>query len=104
MEPDVYVVPIGSDARPPRAVDALSSPSFIIKDGDTYWVSLAVIGYRAVDAVTGVEHAGCDHIASLFAAGEGAGLEAVVRSPPGNPDFLSDQSTDQSTTPKPPTS
>ena len=102
MAPDVYVVPASGDPHPPKAIEALSTPSFIIKDGDTYWVTLAVVGYRAADAQTTVETEGCAHIAGQFSAVAGGSLEAVARPQADALAFLSDQSTDQSTAPRRP--
>ena len=66
MDADVYVKELGNDGLPAGAAPALSQPTLIIKLGDTYWVTVAVVGYRLTDAVGQDQIDGSNDIISRF--------------------------------------
>ena len=97
----VYVKEISDPSEVPEGgVLALSSPGFIIKAGQEYWVSLAVIGYDHEHATTPQEHEGVDQVIEAFndQVSEGHTLVAV---PDDAPFMLPGGRHGQSTDPQP---
>lgn len=65
-----YVMEIEDpEEMPDGAVLAFIEPKFIIKDGGTYWVSAAVVGYNLDHASNATEQTGVANVIEDFVGG-----------------------------------
>lgn len=89
--PDVYVMPLAQGAKVPAGGQpGVSQPEFIIRDGNDYWVPLAMVHYAADDKdQTGINTVR-ERMEAAIASGE---VVVAVRGPTMKMAMASDQST-----------
>jgi hypothetical protein len=75
---DVFVKEIGDKPIPEGAIPAVSTPTLIVKVGDTYWVPVALQGFRLADALDADEVAGCNAVIARFDAAVDDGTHVAV--------------------------